>query len=64
MSVSVNLSNFYPFYAQEKMDALAGELAGAHDALLEGTRAGNDFLGWIDLPVDYDNFPFFFHRVL
>lgn len=54
MSVSVNLSNFYPFYAQEKMDALTEELASAHDALLQGTRAGNDFLGWVTLPADYD----------
>ncbi|MGN1031727.1 MAG: glucose-6-phosphate isomerase [Butyricicoccaceae bacterium] len=54
MSVSVNLSNFYPFYAQEKLEALTEELSGAHDALLDGSRPGNDFLGWVKLPVDYD----------
>ena len=33
----------------------AKELAGAaKDKLLSKTGAGNDFLGWIDLPVDYD----------
>ena len=26
----------------------------AKETLLEKTGAGNDFLGWIDLPVDYD----------
>ena len=26
----------------------------AKDKLLAKTGAGNDFLGWIDLPVDYD----------
>lgn len=26
----------------------------AHDKLHNGTGAGNDFLGWIDLPVNYD----------
>ena len=26
----------------------------AMDTLLHGTGAGNDFLGWIDLPVNYD----------
>lgn len=27
---------------------------GAKEVLTEKTGAGNDFLGWIDLPVDYD----------
>lgn len=26
----------------------------ALDTLLHGTGAGNDFLGWVDLPVNYD----------
>ena len=26
----------------------------AHQTLVEGTGAGNDFLGWVNLPVDYD----------
>ena len=26
----------------------------AKDELVNGTGAGNDFLGWIDLPVNYD----------
>ena len=26
----------------------------AHHSLHEQTGAGNDFLGWIDLPADYD----------
>ena len=28
--------------------------AQAKDKLVAKTGAGNDFLGWIDLPVDYD----------
>ena len=37
--------------------AIAGIKAGvqaARETLVEKTGAGNDFLGWIDLPVDYD----------
>ena len=35
--------------------AYMSELAGqAKEKLLAKTGAGNDFLGWIDLPVDYD----------
>lgn len=30
------------------------QIAVAHKMLHEKTGAGNDFLGWIDLPVDYD----------
>ena len=30
------------------------QIAVAHKMLHEETGAGNDFLGWIDLPVDYD----------
>ena len=35
----------------EYMSELAEQ---AKDRLLARTGAGNDFLGWIDLPVDYD----------
>lgn len=30
----------------------------AHKTLVEGTGAGNDFLGWVDLPVNYDRAEF------
>lgn len=30
------------------------QIAVAHKMLHERTGAGNDFLGWVDLPVDYD----------
>ena len=29
-------------------------MQAARETLVEKTGAGNDFLGWIDLPVDYD----------
>ena len=35
----------------ENMKKLAGD---AKDLLISRTGAGNDFLGWIDLPADYD----------
>lgn len=36
------------------VDALSNELANATSTLQNRTGAGNDFLGWIDLPTDYD----------
>ena len=34
---------------------LAPEVKLAHERLHQGTGAGSDFLGWIDLPVNYDH---------
>ena len=42
------------FFRQEELDYFAEQIKTAHRALHEKTGAGNDFLGWVDLPVDYD----------
>lgn len=33
---------------------MQAEVSAAHKSLREGTGAGSDYLGWIDLPVNYD----------
>ncbi len=38
-----------------ELDCLEKQVSLAHGMLHEKTGAGNDFLGWIDLPVDYDH---------
>ena len=38
-----------------ELDCLEKQVSLAHEMLHEKTGAGNDFLGWIDLPVDYDH---------
>ncbi|MCR5468375.1 MAG: glucose-6-phosphate isomerase, partial [Lachnospiraceae bacterium] len=38
----------------EEMDNMSKLVKSAKDELVAKTGAGNDFLGWIDLPVDYD----------
>ncbi|UOQ94215.1 glucose-6-phosphate isomerase [Halobacillus shinanisalinarum] len=43
-----------PFFNEHELDYMQGAVSLAHKALHEKTGAGNDFLGWIDLPVDYD----------
>lgn len=40
--------------SQREIDYLKPHIETAHKMLHEKTGAGNDFLGWIDLPVDYD----------
>lgn len=39
-----------PFVSSEQINAFKDKLQDAHHALLEKTAAGNEFLGWVDLP--------------
>jgi len=39
---------------QEELDNMAGQIRDAHETLTNKTGAGNDFLGWLDLPNAYD----------
>ena len=42
------------FISDAELKALAPYAKVAHDTVQNKTGAGNDFLGWVDLPVDYD----------
>ena len=42
------------FVSQEEIDAMAPYIKVAHDTIADKSGAGNDYLGWVDLPVDYD----------
>ena len=42
------------FIADHEVEAMKPLAEAATKTLTEKTGAGNDFLGWIDLPVDYD----------
>ena len=52
--VSFDYSRAARFISAEEMENIAGQVMSAKDVLVNKTGAGNDFLGWIDLPVDYD----------
>ncbi len=43
-----------PFINEHEFEAMKDYVKAAHDMLHNKTGAGNDFLGWIDLPVNYD----------
>ena len=43
-----------PFIKEHEVDNMKKLAMEAKDLLVSKTGAGNDFLGWIDLPVDYD----------
>jgi len=53
-AVSFDYSKALPFVAQHEIDYLAGAVRVAHDQLHNKTGAGSDFLGWVNLPVEYD----------
>lgn len=42
------------FISAEELGYMKAQVMCAKDVLTGRTGAGNDFLGWIDLPVDYD----------
>ena len=42
------------FFSEEELTSMQSEVEGARDTLLKREGAGNDFLGWIDLPLSYD----------
>ena len=42
------------FINEHEYEGVAAEVKAAHKTLHEGSGLGNDFLGWLDLPVDYD----------
>lgn len=52
--VTFDYSLANPFIRDEELDLMRASVAAARDTLEKRTGAGNDFLGWIDLPVDYD----------
>ena len=54
MAVTFNGSYLKNFMSEEELKALAPAVKGAHDTLHQKTGLGNDFLGWLDLPTNYD----------
>jgi len=49
--ISVDISNVWGQLALPDLLAMEKEVADAHMALTEGSGAGSDYLGWLDLPV-------------
>ena len=52
--VTFDYSKACSFVQEHEIQYMSELAAQAKDKLLAKTGAGNDFLGWIDLPVDYD----------
>lgn len=52
--IQFDYSKALSFVQQHEIDYLAEPIRVAHDQLHNKTGAGSDFLGWIDLPTQYD----------
>ncbi|MGN6711320.1 glucose-6-phosphate isomerase [Anaerocolumna jejuensis] len=52
--VTFDYSAAKSFIADTEIEMIEKAIEGAKETLLSKTGAGNDFLGWIDLPVNYD----------
>ena len=42
------------FLGENEIKGLEGQVRAAHDCLHKGTGAGSDFIGWVNLPKNYD----------
>ncbi len=58
MAIKLNTKYIEGYVSKEELDAIAPEIALSHKVLQERSGAGNDFLGWVDLPIDYDKAEF------
>ena len=49
--IKVDISNVWGQLSLPDLLAMEKEVSDAHDTLMDGSGAGNDFLGWLNLPV-------------
>lgn len=54
MAVYLNDSYVKSFVLEHELKGIAPQIKAAHDTLHEKSGLGNDFLGWVDLPTNYD----------
>ena len=52
--IKLNLDNALKFVSNEQVEAMKDEVVSAANVLVSQSGAGNDFLGWLNLPLDYD----------
>ncbi|HEX7064755.1 MAG TPA: glucose-6-phosphate isomerase [Bacillales bacterium] len=53
-AIRFDYGNALSFFAEHELSYMKENVKVAHQALHNGTGSGNDFLGWLDLPEDYD----------
>ena len=56
--VTFDYSKTAPFISANEVELMKKLTLDAKELLVSKTGAGNDFLGWLDLPVEYDKVEF------
>lgn len=54
MAVKLNSSYLESFVSEQELQAIEPQVRAAHQTIHEKTGPGNDFLGWLNLPAEYD----------
>ena len=52
--ITVDFGKAFSFVSAETVFNMQAEVSAAHECLHNGTGAGADFTGWLNLPVEYD----------
>ncbi len=53
-NITLDYSKALKFFNEEEIVNIAPQVKAAHDALVQKSGAGSDFLGWVELPENYD----------
>ena len=54
MSIEIESQHLSNFINENEYKAIRPQVKLAHEMLHSGTGLGNDFIGWVNLPTDYD----------
>ena len=54
MSIKLRTNYLAGFISEHEYKAIAPAVTAAHDTLAAKNGLGSDFLGWVDLPENYD----------
>lgn len=54
MAIKLNSKYLKPFIAEHELEAMKAQITDAHNTIENKSGLGNDFLGWVDLPENYD----------
>lgn len=54
MAVKLNSKYLESFVSEQELQAIEPQVRAAHQTIHEKTGPGNDFLGWLNLPAEYD----------
>lgn len=54
MAIKLNSKYLKSFIAEHELEAMKAQITDAHNTIENKNGLGNDFLGWVDLPENYD----------